>query len=469
MPRPNQLHASELASYLRRHGPVSATEIAKAFQVNRTTVVRAFEGLGEELMTVGAARGTRYLLRRDVRGVGNRWPVYRIEESGRARPLGRLEALAGDRPWRMQWAEAPPAWADRFEDRNGLWESFPFFLGDVRPQGFLGRAIAREVGAMLAVPDDPRRWSDDDVLLYLQAQGEDLPGDQVIGDECLRRAMAKAVSPSPESVVEDTERSARYPLFAERAGRGTPGTSAGGEQPKFLVTRLGADERRSHVLVKYSPVVDQAVGQRWADLLLAEYHAHAVLAEEGLAVGAELIDAGGRRFLEMARFDRAGTSGRRGIVSLESLHAAAMGTYARDWPAALDGLRREGLVDDDAVETVRRLHAFGELIGNTDMHAGNLSFWLEDAPQFRVAPAYDMLPMMWAPGPQGELAWRAFAPRPPLPAVESAWQEAAGWAERFWNRLAEDPRLSPELKSQAELARETVETLRAFVGVNDNL
>lgn len=89
-------------------------------------------------------------------------------------------------------------------------------------------------------------------------------------------------------------------------------------------------------------------------------------------------------------------------------------------------LQTEGLIDANALVTTRRLHAFGERIGNTDMHHGNLAFWLKDTLPFRLAPSYDMLPMLWAPGPLGEIVARTFAPPPPVPAGREAWLEAAG-------------------------------------------
>jgi hypothetical protein len=48
-----------------------------------------------------------------------------------------------------------------------LWQGFPFFPGDARPQGFLGRTIARRVSRGLQVPDDPRQWSDEDIVVFL--------------------------------------------------------------------------------------------------------------------------------------------------------------------------------------------------------------------------------------------------------------------------------------------------------------
>jgi len=127
-------------------------------------------------------------------------------------------------------------------------------------------------------------------------------------------------------------------------------------------------------------------------------------------------------------------------------------------------LQRAGLVDDDALWAARRLQAFGELIGNTDMHFGNLSFWFDDRLPFRVAPAYDMLPMLWAPGPLGELMERRFNPAPPAPSMLAAWREAAPWAAEFWQDLAADERLTGEFARFAREASATVRRLRTFVG-----
>lgn len=87
------------------------------------------------------------------------------------------------------------------------------------------------------------------------------------------------------------------------------------------------------------------------------------------------------------------------------------------------------------------------------MHFGNFSFWFDNALPFRVAPSYDMLPMLWAPGPQGELVERRFAPVPPVPAAQDAWRDAAAWADEFWRNLAADGRLSPEFAAFAGDAR----------------
>jgi hypothetical protein len=191
----------------------------------------------------------------------------------------------------------------------------------------------------------------------------------------------------------------------------------------------------------------------------------AALAEAGLAnPGARLLDAGGRRFLEIPRFDRIGPGGRRGVVSLEALTTSLVGSLSRNWIDATSGLHRRGMIDDESFSIIQRLHALGELIGNTDMHFGNLAFFLDDALPFRVTPAYDMLPMLWAPGNQGELIERQFAPAPPLPAMTEPWRAASSWAENFWDRVAGDPRVSPGFRPVVAAARDVVGNLRRHVG-----
>jgi serine/threonine protein kinase HipA of HipAB toxin-antitoxin module len=51
--------------------------------------------------------------------------------------------------------------------------------------------------------------------------------------------------------------------------------------------------------------------------------------------------------------------------------------------------------------TVADLYWFGRLIGNSDMHPGNLGFHLVDARPLELAPAHDMLPMFLAPSRTG--------------------------------------------------------------------
>lgn len=398
-------------------------------------------------------------MRRKVREIASTFPLYRIDATGRAEPWGTLEALHG--AWRVTWTGTPPAWVGHFADPEGIWAGFPFFLGDIRPGGFLGKALIRRIARSYRLPDDPRDWEDDDTLAFLASSGEDLPGDLVVGDDCLRRALALQVTPTPDSTLAPHQAMSRYPEIAARAATDPPpGPAVGGEQPKFLATIEESGVERRPVLVKFSPPMNQALGRRWADLLAMEFHALALLAEVGLAdTGQRLIDAGGRRFLELPRFDRTTAGGRVGVVSLAALHGSTVGGNPGDWTERALELERGGLIDAGASHNVRRLQAFGELIGNTAMDAGDLAFRMSDSLPFTLAPAYDMLPMLWAPGPQGELMERTFAPQPPLPAAAEAWREMLGMAREFWNRVIADQRVSREFAATARSAGEVLARL----------
>lgn len=84
------------------------------------------------------------------------------------------------------------------------------------------------------------------------------------------------------------------------------------------------------------------------------------------------------------------------------------------------------------------------------MHDGNLSFMPRTSgpasPLF-LAPAYDMLPMLYAPQRGVELPSLNFTPRLPLPGERDAWQAAAAAADRFWARAADDARISADFRA----------------------
>ena len=95
---------------------------------------------------------------------------------------------------------------------------------------------------------------------------------------------------------------------------------------------------------------------------------------------------------------------------------------------------------------VERARGLGQLIGNSDMHDGNLSF----LPGLRLAPVYDMLPMLYAPERGVELPERVFQPPLPTPAERPAWQAALPAARVFWRRAAADARLTDGFRALCE-------------------
>jgi len=452
------LAAPALTLHLQSQGVTTAHALADALGVDRSTVSRGLTALGQRVVRLGAARQSRYALRRSVRSAGSRWPLYRIDEAGRAGAWGTLHALHGG-----FWLEATaaPAWFQPGYAR-GLFPGLPFCLADLRPQGFLGRAAARSVQATLQLPEDPRNWTDDDTLCFLLAEGGDLPGDWVMGERMLERVLQRRAAPVRGLVVAERQRATQFPLLADAAMQGTvTGSSAGGEQPKFTATIASRGDAVRQVMVKFSPPLNTPAGRRWADLLAAEWHALRLLAEhDHEAATARLVEGGGRRFLEVTRFDRAGTHGRRGVLSLAAVEGGLIDEPATTWPSLATAMEAAGLLGPADVAALRLRWCFGRLTGNTDMHLGNASVWFGDRQPFRLAPAYDMLPMVWAPGPQGEIVPRTFAPPPPLPGDREAWQTVAPWALEYWQRVQTDRQISAAFRALAHSARIAVEAMR---------
>lgn len=432
--------------------------MAAAAGVDRSRVSRALATFGDSVVRLGTTRGATYALRRSVRALGHTFPIRRIDADGRAHDWAEITALHGG--WRITWADQanPPAWADQLLALGGFSEGFPFFLSELRPQGFLGRAVARALPSALGLGPDPRQWpGDDDTLVYLAAEGDELPGDLIVGDAPLRRFQQTLLA--PPAPLPDSARASRYPeLAAAAAASGVAGSSVEGEQPKFLVTL--AD--RGPVIVKFTDLLSSPSGRRWGDLLACEARAQTILHAHGQAEAApRLLDAGGRRFIETPRYDRVGPRGRRGVVSLRALHDAFDGPEANDWPSVVAHLHARGLIDADALRSARLRHAFGRLTGNSDMHLGNLAFWFGDALPFPLAPAYDMLPMQWAPTLATATPAPELAPPLPLPAEREIWHEAATWADEFWRGAADDPLVSADFAAIARTAADALARLRA--------
>lgn len=460
----------QLLATLRRKPQSSAPEVAAALGVSVPTAQRLLRTAGDAVVSLGRARRTRHAARRSLRGQAQDLPVYRIDAEGIAHAFATLALVA---PQGCAMALQEGGWPLPDASRDGWWPGLPYPLQDMRPQGYLGRQFARAVHDDLQLPPDPRAWGDDEVLLALAHAGHDMPGDLVVGERALRLWQAQRLA-APPALTEERLLEA-YAALAELAlAGGAAGSSAAGEFPKFAALRSlplaqegGPDgvPRSAHVLVKFSGAGVSPAERRWADLLRAEHLALQTLAEHGVpAARSRILTGAGRTFLEVERFDRHGLWGRSPLVSLEAVNAAFLGQPQRSWAVLGAGLVRLDVLSDPALQHIARLEWFGRLIGNTDMHLGNLGF-RPRADGFSPAPAYDMLPMRYAPLPGGELpALRPLDPALPLPAERSNWQAAADVAMAFWQQLADDVGTAQDLRALAGTHAGQLTQLRAVVG-----
>lgn len=309
----------------------------------------------------------------------------------------------------------------------------------------------------MRIPEDPTRWTDDDIAMVLALAGDDLPGDLIVGDASIDRFQQRRAG-DPQW-LSGTDRQAVYPERARAALEGAPpGSSAGGEFPKFTIAvRDGAVG--IHAIVKFAPADDTPAARRWSDLLVAEHHASTALATLGVAAAeSRVLQSEGRTFLEVARFDRIGDHGRRGVVTLASIEPALLGSGETQWDRSAAALHARHWLDAGDLDRIVRLFLFGRMIGNTDMHWGNIAFSAENG-TLRLAPVYDMLPMLFAPTRAGELPPRELAPAAPVPGQEIAWRAALRAATIYWSTVARDALVSPGFRAICEVCREKLERI----------
>jgi hypothetical protein len=439
----------ELTALLLSQGARTAAQIGAALGISQPTVSRLLLSEGDSVVRLGKARATRYALRREVGRAGNTWPLFRITAQGQAQALGELHALHGDGYLFAPRLACPALLHGEFA--NGVFPGLPWFLDDQRPQGFLGRAFARRVAEDIGASPDLLRWQPDDIVLGLLRHGDDQPGDLVLGEPALQRALQGVLQPA--DTIAPAQRPQAYPQRADAALRGEDvGSSAGGEQPKFVAT-LQHDGRFQCVIVKFSERAGTPAAQRWADLLRCEQLAGQVLRAHGMAAAdSEIVDAGDRVFLQFTRFDRTPDLGRRGFVSLAALDAAYYRHGRIDWWLLATQLQRDGWLDGDDARRLSVYGWFGALIGNNDMHLGNAGALLAETRPLALAPAYDMLPMAFRPAASGDVVERDYTLALPTPEYRDDWRAAAAMALDFWERVAQAAAISAGFRTLATSA-----------------
>jgi len=373
------MQSADLLEELDR-GVGTAAGLALRFGVSRPTLWRRLAPLLGAGQVVALGAARSTCYGREV----GHWPVYRVMPVGEVLEFGVLHALAAGQYYLRE-----------------LTSDLPYFLRDPR-----------------------QHW--------------DALGDLIVGAEALDHYLAHQ-----PVLVEPAQRQKHYARLADESmAEGAAASALRGEQPKFTVA-LARGRLVQHCLVKFSPPRNTPLGRRWSDLLVAEHHAHVCLRAAGLAAcESQLLMTESRTYLEVVRFDRVGERGRRGVSSLAAIEAWQPGAPC-DWVAAARRLVRERRLGQEDLRRVRLLWAFGALIGNTDRQPDNLAFFDNHEGALTLAPAYDMLPMLFAPQ-QGSLPDVTFKVPPPTAATIAVWPEAL--ARRYWRELVAHALVSPDFR-----------------------
>ncbi len=442
-----------LAALRRQGGALAARELQQMLGVSQPTVSRALAPLIQsgQVRKVGAARTQRYVLPRQVAGVGAEVAIMRVDTEGHASPFGRMIALHGG-----------GFWVDEADGLSEQHDGLPWFLDDMRPQGFIGRSFAHS-HPELQLGGDPRQWGEDDVLRALARFGEDLPGNLIVAKPpssastpCPRARCAPPLRPTirawPCRPCRARIRARRRAASSPSSAASRPGAASSSSSPRQATRRPSSASATCWSASTWHcrPWPKTACPQR-----------------------ARAVPRWRPRLLESERFDRSqpapgdvpsvvpgdmpvsqarpgSNPGRIGMVSLQVLNAQYVGEVD-NWAATANRLAARGLITEADARSLRLLEAYGQLIANTDRHYGNISFVLpQPHGDWALSPTYDMLPMLYMPI-NGEIVERDFGAQPqrPTAATLAEWPHAQALARRFWQTVAQDARISGEFRSIA--------------------
>ena len=432
-----------------------AADIARQLSISQPTVSRAISA-SSKILRIGQTRRARYALPRPLDGKETSWKLYQVDVNGQAQVAGTLYALhQGEFYLEANWESDDYSYLLNGEGHPQLFPDLPWFLEDMRPQGYLGRLLAHTHGPALGIGSNPENWTIAEALQAILAHGDDTPGNFILGGQAIDTFLDPR---SHSEFLDESERASQYDLIARHVTEDgeLPNSSAGGEQPKFTACIRLPNNTFQHTIVKFSGSLQTDAGRRWGHLLAAEAIASEELSGLGLpSADSKLIQTEQRAYLEVQRFDRSGRQGRVGTLSLRSLIAGLGGELEQSWSRSCQTLARKGWLSQTDADHAATYEHFGHLIGNSDMHLGNLSVFLTPQLPLPLCPVYDMLPMRYAPQRSGDLPTKPIEVRPPRPEELPHWQPAAQAANRFWTRFIEalPPSSDPRETAQENLKR----------------
>jgi len=409
--------------------------------ISQPTLSRIIHEVGALLFRIRGQRTPLYGLLRSIPRMQSRQPIYRVTEEGSVERAGTVNLLIGgqtvvefERGGAQVFAGLPPAMVFSC------------------PSGFLGRHVAQQFSKQLGLPPKLNVWTDDHRAAFLFMSEPGAPGNLIFGDESLSLMLEERKT---RLVVAPDDKLTMYAASTRDIGHTIGGSSAGGEQPKFTCETSDV----GHVIVKFA-----LEHTRMADLLVLEHLALSSLADEGLpAATTRLFRADGRMMMESQRFDRVGRFGRRAVVSAGAWDDENFG-YRDTWSQFADRCVQTRDLPESQANVIRTFAAFSELIGNDDTHFENLSLMMDAKGRpSAVAPAYDLLPMRYAPQVAG-IGDPELTPISPsvgtIGVTRVVWEAAYAAARRFWERAAAEELLTQPMR---ELAKTNLAVIAEFI------
>jgi serine/threonine-protein kinase HipA len=289
-------------------------------------------------------------------------------------------------------------------DWDGRRSNAPAFVHDIAPAGAAKRFLLARLGQ-----DKPAGVNAD---LYLLARSTPAPiGNMRVKESAEVVDQREPIGFERQDVIN---RNNRFLEYAYEQGAAIGGaTGAGGEAPKLLLAEnkaglvypdavLDDADVARHWFVKFARNKGSATDQ---EILRSEYHYYKALQALGIeTVAAEglALEESTKPSLWMQRFDRQVTQQGVERFAVESIYSLANVTAPG---SALDhlevirllaGLWRDvGQADQipDLVADYLRRDLLNKILGNSDNHGRNTAI-IRDSTSFRLAPIYDLAPMV---------------------------------------------------------------------------
>lgn len=208
-----------------------------ALDMSQPTVSRLLLTLDDEVVRIDPARSIQYALsdpeRRHLHA-----PVYRVSVDG---ALEHMEMLVPFYPEEFVMVEH----CGRGLHTDGL----PWWIADMRPQGYIGRAYHQRHRPNSRLPERLQDWSDGHALQALIHQGDDLPGNILIGDVVYEQFLD---TPDPVP-VDPADKARAYAGLELTAARGDLNGSPGAESSPSSPLSYGARPVPPHASSTSSP------------------------------------------------------------------------------------------------------------------------------------------------------------------------------------------------------------------------
>src|SRR5690554_5840410 len=187
MARPPSATLADLLALLASGQAVRASRILRELGISRPVLSRLVREADDQVLRVGRARATAYVARASS-DAGSTWPLWRMRPDATLEELGTVYLLRGERFQFLPEGDRPNL-TRPVHTVPGHFPGLPWFLDDLRPQGFLGRSLAHRRGPQLGVPVDLNRWQLRDTLLAITRTGGTAIGDLLLGSHSAELAL----------------------------------------------------------------------------------------------------------------------------------------------------------------------------------------------------------------------------------------------------------------------------------------